>query len=528
MAEQLPKAIKKGSKPHEIKKASSSPKDQHTHSKKQPRKGENPIRIPPSPEPCVDLRCSNSWICKNSACRAALSADDTFCKRCSCCICHLFDDNKDPSLWLECTSESGQGDACGLSCHIECALQRGKVGVVDLGLLMQLDGSYCCASCGKVSGILGCWKKQLVIAKDARRVDVLCYRIFLSYRLLDGTSRFNELHEFVREAKAKLETEVGPVDGVSAKMARGIVSRLSVAVDVQSLCSLALEKADELMAVKSTAGINLIESSLPAACKFVFEEVTSSSIIVLLIELSTSSHDDIKGYRLWYRKTKEDIYPKEPASDFPRDKRRICISNLQPCTEYSIRIVSYTDTGSPEKENSHNEGSSRSKQHRSATDIELDSGFKVRDLGKILQLALAQEQGCLESFCGAGIPKCFHDVPDVVKVEAQEQRLPSVSRQLDLNVASVPDLNEEFTPPVESSRDEGNGCTFGPAVEADDDAFSHEVLRKPGEAPAVDSKADACRQEEKCPIGEMQDSDSTFAMESPFQVHTRRCVLDAG
>ncbi|KAL0373330.1 UNVERIFIED_CONTAM: VIN3-like protein 1 [Sesamum radiatum] len=552
MAEQLPKAIKKGSKPHDIKKASSSPKDQHTHSKKQQRKGENPIRIPPGPKPCVDLRCSNSWICKNSACRATLSADDTFCKRCSCCICHLFDDNKDPSLWLECTSESSQGDACGLSCHIECALQRGKVGVVDLGLLMQLDGSYCCASCGKVSGILGCWKKQLVIAKDARRVDVLCYRIFLSYRLLDGTSRFNELHEFVREAKAKLETEVGPVDGVSAKMARGIVSRLSVAVDVQNLCSLALEKADELMGLKSTAGINLIESSLPAACKFVFEEVTSSSIIVLLIELSTSSHDDIKGYRLWYRKTKEEIYPKEPASDFPRDKRRICISNLQPCTEYSIRIVSYTDTddfghsevkcftksveiihkisnsvaGSPEKENSHNEGSSRSKQHRSATDIELDSGFKVRDLGKILRLALAQEQGCLESFCGAGIPKCFHDVPDVVKVEAQEQRLPSVSRQLDLNVASVPDLNEEFTPPVESSRDEGNGCTFGQAVEADDDAFSHEVLRKPGEAPAVDSKADACRKRRNSTNGEMQDSDSTLTNGSPFQVHTESGCLD--
>lgn len=90
-----------------------------------------------------------------------------------------------------------------------------------------------------------CWKKQLAIAKDARRVDVLCYRIFLSYRLLDGTSRFKELHEIVENAKAKLETEVGPVNGVSAKMARGIVSRLSVAGDVQKLCSLAVEKADE-------------------------------------------------------------------------------------------------------------------------------------------------------------------------------------------------------------------------------------------------------------------------------------------
>ena len=67
----------------------------------------------------------------------------------------MFDDNKDPSLWLVCTSESGGGDSCGLSCHIDCALRREKVGVVDLGQLMQLDGSYCCAWCGKVSGILG-------------------------------------------------------------------------------------------------------------------------------------------------------------------------------------------------------------------------------------------------------------------------------------------------------------------------------------------------------------------------------------
>lgn len=101
------------------------------------------------------------------------------------------------------------------------------------------------------------WKKQLSIAKDARRVDVLCYRIYLCYRLLDGTSRFRELYEIIKEAKAKLETDVGPVNGVSAKMARGIVSRLSVAVDVQLLCSQAIEKADEWLATKSSAAPNL-------------------------------------------------------------------------------------------------------------------------------------------------------------------------------------------------------------------------------------------------------------------------------
>ncbi|KAK4476499.1 hypothetical protein RD792_015653 [Penstemon davidsonii] len=534
MAEQIPKYSRKASKTHELKKSSSSTKDQHQQSRKQ-RKGENPIRIPPTPESCLDFKCSDLWVCKNSACRATLSTDESFCKRCSCCICHLSDDNKDPSLWLECTSEFGLGDSCGLSCHIECALQRGKVGVVDLGLFMQLDGNYCCASCGKVSGLLECWRKQLIIAKDAPRVDVLCYRIYLSYRLLDGTSKFNELHELVREAKSMLETEVGPVDGVSADMARGLVSRLSVAVEVQRLCSIAVQKADELLDSKAAATFNLTEGSLPSACKFLFEEVACTSVVILLIELSTSLNDDIKGYKLWYRKTREETYSKEPVCVFPRDQRRIWISNLQPCTEYSFRIISYTDTGdfahsetncctksveiahknsnclsgNHEKENSYNGGSSSSKQqNRTAVDIDLDFGFKIRDLGKILRLALAEEQGILESFFGANIKK-FWKVCDEIKRETQEERLPSVSRQLDLNVASVPDLNEEFTPPIESSRDEGL------ALEADDDAISHDCQRKNGEVPAVNSKLVACCKRRHSSNREVQDSDSTLTNGSP-------------
>ncbi|KAF2286883.1 hypothetical protein GH714_034633 [Hevea brasiliensis] len=331
-------------KKQESKKVSLSPNNQPS-SKKQQRKGENPTRVVLTSEHSSDFGCSNSWICKNSACRAVLSIDDTFCKRCSCCICHLFDDNKDPSLWLVCTSESSQGDSCGLSCHIECALQHEKVGVADLGQLMQLDGSYCCASCGKVSGILGYWKKQLIIAKDARRVDMLCYRIYLSYRLLDGTSRFKELHEIVKDAMAKLETEVGPVNGVSAKMARGIVSRLSVAADVQKLCSLAIDKAEEWLAAISDGKSICGDDSLPAACRFLFEEVTSSSVVIILIELSTVSSDDIKGYKLWYWKSREETHTKDPICVFPRAQRRILISNLQPCTEYTFRIVSYTEAG---------------------------------------------------------------------------------------------------------------------------------------------------------------------------------------
>ncbi|RAL37225.1 hypothetical protein DM860_004147 [Cuscuta australis] len=476
MSEQPPKLSKRTNKGHEHKKSSSSPKD--SLSKKQQRKGENPVRIPLATEQCSDFKCSSSWICKNSACRATIPIDDTFCKRCSCCICHLFDDNKDPSLWLECASETGHGESCGLTCHIECAIQRGKVGVVNLGQLMQLDGSYCCASCGKVSGILGYWKKQLSIAKDARRVDILCYRIHLCYRLFDGTCRFGELHEIIKDAKAKLETEVGPLNGVSAKMARGIVSRLPVAVDVQLLCSLAIEKADEFLAAKSCAAPNLGECSLPAACKFLLEEVTSSSVVIVLIELSA---EDVKGYKLWYCRNREDAYTKEPVCVFPRSQRRILISNLLPCTEYCFRIVSYAEAGdlghseakcftksveifsrtSSEvarnqivKHNSDTGGSSSSAA-AAGTVVESDSGFKVRDLGRILRLAWAQQKGC----CSSSEIEMLCGIADTNNNKAanggiQKDQKPPASRQLDLNVASVPDLNEELTPPVDSSRDE--------------------------------------------------------------------------
>lgn len=78
----------------------------------------------------------------------------------------------------------------------------------------------------------------------------------MSYRLLDGTSRFKEMHEIMKDAKVKLEAEVGPLNGISAKMARAIVSRLSVASDVQSLCSLGIEKSEKWLASASNANPN--------------------------------------------------------------------------------------------------------------------------------------------------------------------------------------------------------------------------------------------------------------------------------
>ena len=313
---------------------------------------------------------------------------------------------------------------------------------------------------------------------------------------------------------------------------------------------------------------DITEGSLPAACKFVFEEVTTSSVKIILLEISNVSSEDIKGYKLWYYKSREESHTKDPVSVFPKSQRRILISNLQPCTEYTFQIVSYTDMGDlghseakcftksieiiqnnpssvamiHKKENLQTGGSSSGSKIEPNRTME-DSGFKVRDLGKVLHLAWAQEQGYFEDFCCADMKNCCGQ-SEMVKPKIPEEQLPAVSRGLDLNVVSVPDLNEELTPPFESSRDEDNGCTLMQAVEADDDAASHDLeknglarshgsgdsqtwTRGPmGEVPAVDSRIDVCRKRIASANEETHDCDSTLINGSPIRVSDGSSSLD--
>ena len=86
-----------------------------------------------------------------------------------------------------------------------------------------------------------------MVAKDTRRVDILCYRVSISQRLLQGTENYKKLYEIVDEAIKKLELEVGPLTGSPAKIGRGIVNRLSSGPEVQKLCGFALESLDSLL-----------------------------------------------------------------------------------------------------------------------------------------------------------------------------------------------------------------------------------------------------------------------------------------
>lgn len=86
----------------------------------------------------------------------------------------------------------------------------------------------------------------MVMAKETRRVDILCYRVSLSQKLLKGTNRYQILYEIVDEAVNKLEAEVGLLTGLPVKMGRGIVNRLSSGQEVQKLCASALEFLDSM------------------------------------------------------------------------------------------------------------------------------------------------------------------------------------------------------------------------------------------------------------------------------------------
>ncbi|KAI4335411.1 hypothetical protein L6164_014056 [Bauhinia variegata] len=317
---------------------------------KRQRKTENPCRLS---VPANNVSVANggdvsgTTYCKNTACKATLSPADEFCKRCSCCICHQYDDNKDPSLWLICSSEPPfVGDSCGLSCHLECALKHHSSGIAKDGECPKLDGEFYCVSCGKVNDLLGCWRKQLMLAKDTRRVDILCYRVSLSQRLLQGTKKYQKLHEIVDEAVKKLEPEVGPLTGSPVKIGRGIVNRLSSGPEVQKLCGLALESLDSLLSERifhPSSNPTIQETNLVASIMVRFEDVAATSVTVILGSEDPSG-EGIIGYTLWHRKAHDIDYPVEPTCTLLLPNKRFSIRGLIPSTKYSFKVVSFSDS----------------------------------------------------------------------------------------------------------------------------------------------------------------------------------------
>ncbi|XP_038695981.1 VIN3-like protein 2 isoform X2 [Tripterygium wilfordii] len=329
--------------------APSSPAAGQRASKRQ-RKTDHPSRFVvavnshPSNNNGNDL--GSTTYCKNSACKATLKFEDAFCKRCSCCICYQYDDNKDPSVWLVCSSEAPfEGSSCGMSCHLECALKHDKSGIGKVEKHAGLDGSYYCVSCGKVNDLLGCWRKQLVMAKETRRVDILCYRVSLSQKLLNRSVKYQKIYGIVSEAMKKLEAELGALAGLPVKMGRGIVNRLSSGPEVQKLCALAVESLDDML---SNANLHPLPNPTIRDPNFIaptmvrFEDVCPTSITVALGSENFSLGNDI--YSLWHRKAQDLEYPAEPTCKLLEPNRRFVVEGLTPATEYHFRVVSFNGT----------------------------------------------------------------------------------------------------------------------------------------------------------------------------------------
>ncbi|KAF3793996.1 VIN3-like protein 2 [Nymphaea thermarum] len=326
--------------------------DSSPRSSKKQRRKDRPLQVPvdSSHTSMMNYKLENVDVvlCQNLVCKANMKPDDAFCKRCSCCICYRYDDNKDPSLWLLCGSDTpNQEDSCGMSYHLECVFKHDKAGLSKNGRQPRLDGGFYCVSCGKVNGLLRCWRKQILIAKDARRVDALCYRIALCQKILKGTKRYRGLNEIVNVAAKKLKEEVGPLHQVSLKMARGIVNRLSCGAEVQKLCSFAIEAVDCMLQAHLDRPViypTFPERTTTTAFLVRFEDISPTRIMVILELEDKTSSVDITGCKLWYRSAALASYPEEPMCIFLHGEAKFLVSDLDPSTEYVFKVAPFRDS----------------------------------------------------------------------------------------------------------------------------------------------------------------------------------------
>lgn len=289
------------------------------------------------------------------------------------------------------------------------------------------------------------------------------------------------------------------------------------------------------MIIKNSIFFIFAENSLPHACRFQFEGITSSSLVIKLKEARPSTSESIKGYKLWYCKTREDSQEMEPVV-FTCPRKKILISNLQPCTEYTFRIISFTDKGDfghsfskcftksveiiPKGlENCEAEGGTSSDKRKAKVGPSSSSGFKVRDLGRILRRAWAEEHGDLDGFCSDGLEEesCGGVVVKPETVE-EEQPRSMVSQELDLNMSSVPDLNAEIIPPTECFHEDVNGCTSEKkkrsARSSRNDLQTWTIDKPTSDVPVIESQSKLFRRNA---VGMTEDWNITGVIGSPLK-----------
>ncbi|OIV96605.1 hypothetical protein TanjilG_28462 [Lupinus angustifolius] len=303
MIENLLRIIYKKSKLHSIQKTVAHAKSRIGSKKK--KVASNDLQYAPqgnSKEETV-----KTLLCQNVACRATLTSKDSFCKRCSCCICLCYDDNKDPSLWLTCSSDLAGEESCGRSCHLQCALSNESSGILKDIWGTKLDGSFVCASCGKTNELMSTCRRQLLAAKEARRVDMLSLRVSLAHRILIGTEVYIEVQKIVETALKLLNNEVGPLDQFSNLLSDGTINKEA------------------------------------PACSISFEECLPTSVVIVL-DYEDQLLKKFLGCRLWHRISTMD-YPEQPTFIVLRPEKRFKLENLHPSTEYFCKASLFSSTG---------------------------------------------------------------------------------------------------------------------------------------------------------------------------------------
>ncbi|XP_047316132.1 VIN3-like protein 2 [Impatiens glandulifera] len=283
-----------------------------------------------------------SSLCRNLGCKAELvlqPPDETFCTICHRCCDH---NNEDPSLWLVCESvpdHPHDGQSCGLSCHLECALENERMS--NAGSLIELEKGFQCVSCGKNNnnGLIRSLHRQLLAAKEARRVHALSSHLKLSCQLVEGTEHYKELQKTVQLAAKTLENEVGPLQEAHKQMDFRIIGRLSCAADVQKLCLSALGIFDLLPIETRSNGLKQKER---AACMISFEELLPTSVTIIL-DYEDYLLEEFLGCRLWHRKSRFKDYPKDATFVVLKPEKRFKLFGLDPSTKYFCKVSFFSD-----------------------------------------------------------------------------------------------------------------------------------------------------------------------------------------
>lgn len=88
----------------------------------------------------------------------------------------------------------------------------------------------------------------------------------------------------------------------------------------------------------------LVYNFVVSACKIQFEELSPSSVVIVL-QYNDHLSTDVLGCRLWHRTCDMKDYPERPSFIVFKPEKRFKVTNLQPSTEYSCKVSLISSSG---------------------------------------------------------------------------------------------------------------------------------------------------------------------------------------